>query len=127
MRRRGIQNRVTPDNIDSDDDESEVVSVDNANIQVVKASGTKGKMCMPRINYSGIESSSRACCINTQNCGLKGYRKGGESTLSLPRLEEHNYVDVDKQLGVASLSYNMEYLRNSQEKDFHGAITVEKL
>jgi len=127
LRRRGIQNRVTPDNIDSDDDESEVGSVDNANLQVVKGPGTKSKMCMPRINYSGNDSSDGVCCINTQNCGLKRFRKGGESTLRLPHLEDHNCVDVQKQLGVASLSYNMEYLRSLQEKDFHGAITVEKL
>lgn len=127
LRRRGIQNRVTPDNIDSDDDESEVGSVDKANVQIVKASGTKRKMCMPRINYSGNESSNGACCITTQNCGLKRFQEGGESTLSLPHLEDHNCVDVQKQLGVASLSHNMEYLRNLQEKDFHGAITVEKL
>ena len=45
--------RVTPDNIDSDDDESEVDSVDNSNVQKAKVLGTKSKMCMPRIKYSG--------------------------------------------------------------------------
>ena len=127
LRRRGIQNRVTPDNIDSDDDESEVGFVDKSNVQKAKVSGTKSKMCMPRIKYSGNESSNGACCINTQNCGLKRFQEGGESTVRLPHLEDHNCVDVQKQLGVASLSHNMEYLRNLQEKDFHGAITVEKL
>ena len=36
-----------------DDDESELGSVDNSNVQKAKVSGTKSKMCMPRIKYSG--------------------------------------------------------------------------
>lgn len=67
LRRRTLQNRVKPEEIDSDDDESEFGSVENFNMDGLVLSGMKNAQQFSKKNYLGETSCNLICQQNMQD------------------------------------------------------------
>lgn len=67
LRRRSIQNRAMPEQIDSDDDESEFGFVENFNMHGMVPSGMRNVERLSRGSYLGQSSGSLVCHQNLQD------------------------------------------------------------
>ncbi|XP_057838002.2 AT-rich interactive domain-containing protein 2 [Cryptomeria japonica] len=99
LRRRTLQNRVKPEKIDSDDDESEFGSVENLNMDGLVLSGMRTGHLLPRGNYSGETSGTLICQQNMQYNDFDVF--GG------PFEGGRNGKDIQNEHGVQHLRYNV--------------------
>lgn len=104
LRRRSIQNRATPEQIDSDDDESEFGFIENFNMHGMVPSGMRNVERLSRGSYLGQSSGNLLCHQNMQDhdFDVLGER---ESTVSEPFIGSHS--GVQNRHGTSCLNYSM--------------------
>ncbi|KAH9324788.1 hypothetical protein KI387_004966, partial [Taxus chinensis] len=104
LRRRTLQNRVKPEKIDSDDDESEFGSVENLNMDGLVLSGMRTAQQLPRGNYSGETSGSLICRQNMQD---DDFDVIGDRTLRISIEGGQNGNRIQNEHGVSSLNHGV--------------------
>lgn len=104
LRRRSIQNRAMPEQIDSDDDESEFGFIENFNMHGMVPSGMRNVERLSRRSYLGQSSSALVCHQNMQDDDFEVVGEK-ECTVSEPFIGSHN--GIQNQHGTSLLNYGM--------------------